>query len=764
MSGKMQGWLGRITEPHLLFPLLTALVLGALWSITLLLIDEQRAAVRRAAAATALELSETYEAQVLRALREIDFTLKLVQLVNQGAAGSPTLADLKSRALLPPELLFSVSVVDASGELVAREPPAAAASLAGQPFFEALRDADVGLAVALPQRRDGSGDWILQFARRLQAADGSFGGAAVVEVDAAYFVSGYEQSRLGASGALGLLATDGVVRVLRIGDAISSGSTLDYDALLRQAGSFSDEVALLPSPWDGVMRYTRVRELFDFPLAVVVGVSEQEQLAVAAEQTRTSLAWAAAGTVLVLLLMAVLGRSSVQLARARRGRAIEQLEHAERVEYLAYHDALTGLPNRSLFSKLLEQAIREAQRFDRMAAVLFLDLDRFKHINDTLGHHAGDELLKTVAARLRACLRGSDTVARLGGDEFVVLLPSLDSDHGVQRVAQTILSAVSAPFLLLGQEFRVTASVGIALFPRDGADEQTLKKNADIAMYQAKAEGKNNFQFYSRQLDRESLERLTLESSLRHALERDEFELHYQAKRDIRGELICGTEALLRWRHPDLGTVAPMQFLPVADETGLIVAIGKWVLRTACRQSVAWRAAGLPQLVIAVNLTMRQFSDEHLLHDLETILAETGMDPGLLELEFAEALLMQNVERTLAKLQAIKRLGVRIAIDDFGLGYASLASLHRYPLDTIKIDRSFVRDLTDGSGNAGTAGAIIAMGRSLSLTVVAQGVETRAQADFLQRHACDELQGFYFNRPVPADAFAALLRAQAALT
>jgi diguanylate cyclase (GGDEF)-like protein len=392
--------------------------------------------------------------------------------------------------------------------------------------------------------------------------------------------------------------------------------------------------------------------------------------------------------------------------------------------------------------------------------VAFIDLDRFKQINDTLGHEAGDQLLQEVANRLKACLRESDTVARLGGDEFVVLLTELEEEKYAATVAQKIITTIAKPFILLGQEFRVTASIGISTYPLDGADEQTLTKNADIAMYQAKEDGKNNFQFYSAKLNANSLERLTLESSLRHALERNEFRLYYQAKRDMANVQISGMEALLRWQHPDLGMVTPMQFIPVAEETGLIVPIGKWVLHTACLQNVAWQKQGLPRLKMAVNLTSRQFGDEHLLRDIASILKSSGMEACLLELEIHESLLMHDIEKTLRILTDLKAMGVKIAIDDFGTGYSSLATLQRFPLDTIKIDRSYIRDITSRGENSNLAEAIIAMGKSLSLTVVAQGVETREQAEFLREHACDEVQGFYFNKPMSSDKFTDLLKAQ----
>ncbi|MFL6661655.1 MAG: diguanylate cyclase domain-containing protein, partial [Rhizobacter sp.] len=350
---------------------------------------------------------------------------------------------------------------------------------------------------------------------------------------------------------------------------------------------------------------------------------------------------------------------TVRLAESELRESKAKLVLAERAEFLSYHDALTGLPNRRLFNKLLDQAISQSRRYKRQLAVLFLDLDRFKQINDTLGHEAGDTLLQQAAERLKACLRDSDTVARLGGDEFVVLLPELADPQHPATVAQKVITAIGRPFTLIGHEFRVTASIGISVYPEDGRDEQTLTKNADIAMYHAKKEGKNNFQFYSQKLNTNSLERLSLEASLRHALERNEFRLHYQAKRDTGSGRVTGMEVLLRWQHPDLGLVLPMQFIAVAEDTGLIVPLGKWVLRTACMQNVAWQGQGLSRLVVSVNLAPRQFLDEALVSDLRAILAETGMSADLLELEITEKTLMHDNERTLRILKALKQEGVR---------------------------------------------------------------------------------------------------------
>jgi diguanylate cyclase (GGDEF)-like protein len=751
--------LGRAIEPQILFPLIAVSLLTGIWGTTLNLLKVRRADAEHAAAVSSRELLGTYEAQVVRALGQIDEALNLVKFWHNRDVGSHTLADLKANGLLPPDLLFTVSISDAQGAIVDSTRPSASKSVAGADTYRKQLDGEIFFIGQLPQ--GPTGDAKLQFSRRLSAPNGGFDGVVIVSVSAEYFVSGYEAAKLGEHGVLGLLGVDGVFRVRRTGDSVVSGDAIDYAAAASGADAEETDATVTSSPWDGLRRWTSARELYGFPLAVLVGLSVDEQMAGARAQMRTTVSWAAFGSLLVVTLTGLLGRMSWQLAQGRAREGETKLKHAQRVEYLAYHDGLTGLPNRSLFSKTLSQSISEAHRYERRLAVAFLDLDRFKQINDTLGHEAGDQLLKEVATRLKGCVRDSDTVARLGGDEFVVLLPQLNDEKYAAVVAQKILSAAARPFTLMGQEFRVTASIGISTYPQDGLDEQTLTKNADIAMYQAKADGKNNFQFYSDKLNANSLERLTLESSLRHALERNEFRLHYQAKRDIASGRVTGMEALLRWEHPDLGTVAPMQFIPVAEETGLIVPIGKWVLKTVCLQSIVWQSQGLPALSIAVNMTARQFLDEQLLNDVASILEETGMAPQLLEIELNESLLIHDVENTMRILTGLKALGVRIAVDDFGTGYSSLAMLQRFPLDTIKIDRSLMRDFLGTTDDTGLADAIIAMGKSLSLTVVAQGVETKEQAEHLRLHACDELQGFYFKRPLPVDEFTQLLRDQA---
>ncbi|MCA6126125.1 GAF domain-containing protein [Bradyrhizobium sp. WSM 1704] len=445
-------------------------------------------------------------------------------------------------------------------------------------------------------------------------------------------------------------------------------------------------------------------------------------------------------------------------------RADEKHKADERIEYLASHDSLTNLPNRETFNELLHHAIEMADRHSQQLAVLFIDLDRFKIINDSLGHDAGDMLLVAIADRLRRSLRASDVVARLGGDEFVVILEEAAERADVERVAAELLAALSQPMLLSGHECHTTASIGIAMYPADGSDVQALTKNADMAMYLAKEDGKNGFRFFSSEIKAQSIERLTMESALRRALERQQFSLDYQPKVGMASGQISGVEALLRWTHPELGKVAPGQFIPLAEEIGLIVPIGRWVLKEACAQNMAWQRRGLKAVTMAVNLSPRQFADPHLLDDIDAALLASGMPAELLQLEVTESMVMRNVTRAVRVLDAIQSRGIRLAIDDFGTGYSSMSLMKQFPIDTIKIDRSFVRDLPDDSEDVAIAQAIISMGKALGMTIVAEGVETSEQQEFLRAHACDEMQGFLFSRPLPARDLAELLRASPTLS
>ena len=429
----------------------------------------------------------------------------------------------------------------------------------------------------------------------------------------------------------------------------------------------------------------------------------------------------------------------------------------EQIKHLAYHDALTGLPNRLLFKDRLTVALSHAQRDRSRLAVLFLDLDRFKVINDSLGHNVGDQLLQAVAARVHACVRESDTVARLGGDEFTLLLPALARSEDAAVVAQKILEAIRYPFHIEGREFFTTTSIGISLYPEDGTDAATLIKNADTAMYQAKEEGRDNYQLFNAMVNAKALQRIALEHGLRKALLNDQLALHYQPIFDLRSGRISGMEALLRWNHPDMGPIPPGTFIPVAEATGVMVPIGTWVMRTACEQAKAWHDAGFKHLSLAVNLSVTQLQQPDLVSRVQEILEETELPARFLELEITESSAMLSPETSIRTLYDLKKLGIRISLDDFGTGHSSLSYLKRFPIDTLKIDQSFVRDINSDPDTAAIVTAIIAMAHSLRLKVIAEGVELSEQAAFLKRYACDQMQGYLIKPPVPAEEFVELL-------
>ncbi|HUG26082.1 bifunctional diguanylate cyclase/phosphodiesterase [Piscinibacter sp.] len=434
---------------------------------------------------------------------------------------------------------------------------------------------------------------------------------------------------------------------------------------------------------------------------------------------------------------------------------IGQYEQRKRTEqilrYVASHDALTGLPNRTALQRDLVRGIKRSVRHQKRMAVMFIDIDRFKQINDTLGHGAGDAMLQACAKRLTTVLRAEDAVARFGGDEFVLVLENLSKASDAAVVADKVLACCAEPFLIDGRELHVTASIGVSVYPDDGTDSETLLKNADTAMYRAKDKGRGGYQFYAAQMNAQGTERLMLECGLRHAVERGELALHYQPKMDLRTQRIVGVEALMRWRHPVLGMVSPAQFIPIAEETGLIVAMGKWALQTACAEAVGWQARGLPPVQMSVNLSPRQLNSPTLIGDIAQILASTRLDPALLELEITEGLMMQNPEHAAALFQQVRDMGVGLAIDDFGTGYSSLSYLKRFPLTTVKIDRSFVNDLPqDADAQALTTG-IVTLAHGLRMKVVAEGVETAAQLDYLRANGCDEIQGYHLCRPVASE-------------
>jgi diguanylate cyclase (GGDEF)-like protein len=472
----------------------------------------------------------------------------------------------------------------------------------------------------------------------------------------------------------------------------------------------------------------------------------------------------------------VFGDNDAPLRMVGTVQDISERKRAEQqIHQLAYYDALTGLPNRQQFHRQAERLLRRARLSGQKFALIFLDLDEFKYINDTLGHNAGDELLCKIAGYLQDSIRASDLVgkldledmvdsalSRLGGDEFTILLPDLDVVEMAARVAERLLEKLRSPTRIQGKEFFVTGSMGIALYPADGDTIDVLLKNADIAMYHAKQGGRNNYRFFAPHMDERVQLRLSMESKLKRALERNELDLHYQAKIDIGSGRIVGVEALLRWHNEEMGDVPPARFIPLAEETGMIVPLGDWVLQQACRQGAAWCREGIAPINIAVNLSSHQLRRGGLVERVEQVLLATGLDPRRLELELTESVIMENAEETVRVLNQLKDMGILLSVDDFGTGYSSMSYLKRFPLDVIKIDKSFVNDITTDPNDAIIVKAIIALARGLEVTSIAEGVETEAQLAFLREHGCDQIQGFLVSRPVPAAQMVTLLRADQA--
>ena len=460
------------------------------------------------------------------------------------------------------------------------------------------------------------------------------------------------------------------------------------------------------------------------------------------------------------LLEVQVGQRTSELKSAN-DRLRQDLEERKRVEqsirHMAHHDALTGLPNRALFRDRLTHAMAQADRYHQILAVLFLDLDRFKAINDTLGHNVGDQLLKMAAERLRSCIRDCDTVARLGGDEFTIIVDDIVEVQDAAVVAQKILDTLSQPFNLFNHEVFISVSIGLTLYPNDDENADNLLRNADAAMYRAKEYGRNNYQFYVADMNVKARERLMLESQLRRALDRNEFSLYYQPRVDLYSGKVIGAEALLRWRHPEMGLVPPVQFIPILEETGMIIPVGEWVLQKASQQNRAWQDKGLPPIRMAVNLSVRQFIQKDLADSILTIIERTGLAPQYLELEITEDLLLEQNQTNIITLTKLRNCGIHISIDDFGTGYSSLSYLKRLPIDTLKIDQSFLRDIENDPDNKAITSAIIAMASSLHLNVLAEGVETEEQLAFLRAQGCNEIQGYSFSKPLTADEFERML-------
>jgi len=531
----------------------------------------------------------------------------------------------------------------------------------------------------------------------------------------------------------------------------------------------SDEVRLdVNAEWETMFGYTRDQVVGKTPLDIVIWENLNDRLRYAAmiraagrvrdfeARLRT-----AKGEILDALLSGEIvnvdGAPSIltvvhDISRRKKNEA--------KIAFQSNYDALTELPNRSLFADRLSQAISIARREKTIVALIYIDLDNFKVINDTLGHSAGDRLLQKATQRLLATVREEDTVARLGGDEFTIILANISKEALASIAANKILNTLAQPFSLDGREIHVTASIGISTYPRDGDDVEALLKNADTALYRAKAQGRGAFRFFTPEIQAEVTERVELEHDLRHALARDELVLHYQPLFDPKTQRVIGAEALIRWNHPQRGLIPPDLFIPIAEDSGLIVAIGEWVIKTACAQLVAWQNSGYTGLRMAVNLSIRQLSDDGLVPSIEHIVQTYDLEPEQLELEITESLFVDHSPETMGVLQNIRALGVTLAIDDFGTGYSSLSYLKRFPIDTLKIDQSFIRDVTENADSAAIVDAVVAMAHRLNLNVVGEGVETQEQLTFLNIAGCDIVQGYLLGRPVEPDAMVPLLSQQ----
>lgn len=872
----MQRVLERRVNAYVLFPLIAAVVILAIWWSTFRVIAVESASAERRAAESALEQIETYEAQTIRNLNAIDQTLKTISYIHLLQADRPILSDLAEKGVIPPALVFSIAIADKTGRIREGTEAAERGVISDQPFFIQHRESKLDLpAVTLVP--SSTGKHKLQFSRRLNTPQEDFDGVAMVSVHAEYFTSSYDSARFGEWGLLGLVADNGRFLVKRTGDMVTSGDDAGPEVTGEDFRSVHS--MLVKHAWDGVERYTNARTLYGFPLSVVVGLAQTEQLASFRQQERIYLGSATIVTLLLAAVTALLTHLSWKMAKDRArvrkaqetyyaaseasleailvwrrvevgdplgttndfvldninhrgaqlfnssktallGRTVHELlpesadngfydeletvvqtgtirelewendfpalrakwlyrqviqvedgvvvilrdiserrEAEARISHMAHHDALTGLPNRTLLEQRLQQAMQHARTRGQPVAVVFVDLDNFKLVNDGLGHKAGDELLKIVSRRMERCVRSIDTVVRLGGDEFVMVLRGeMAQNERLEMLLKQVGAAIAEPIYLNNQRFEITSSSGVALYPRDGSDIETLLSNADAAMYEAKAQGRNNFQFYSPDMHERVMEKLALQEGLRNAVARDELFLVYQPQVDLRSGFVIGVEALLRWRHPRKGILLPSDFIALAEENGTIISIGEWVLRTACRQNKAWQDEGLFPFVVSVNVSTRQFQEGTLLDKVSNALRDSGLDACYLNLEVTESLIMQDVQQAVLLMQELKAMDVQLSIDDFGTGYSSLSALKSFPITSLKLDRSFVSDLCVDRDDEAITKAVIALGHELDLQVVAEGVETQEQLDFLLDYDCDAAQGFYFGEPVSAQALPACTR------
>jgi diguanylate cyclase (GGDEF)-like protein len=664
-------------------------------------------------------------------------------------------------------------------------------------YFRALKDdPHVQTYVTEPVQNRGRGAWTIFLARRVNGPFGEFLGVVLGAIRMQYFEDFYRAILLRDGSSIALLRLDGITLVRFPRSDTVGQKFFGAEHLLRGGVSATLREA---SPIDGVMRIKAAHLVTGYPVLTIATNTEDAALADWRGMARLVSLGTLGGAIAIAVAAFAFGRQwkhkarladsqaelGLQEERAAAMRAAAEVAEATALQlaHSAEHDFLTGLPNRMLLNDRVSQAIALARRHKKHTAVLFLDLDGFKHINDSLGHGVGDKLLQSIAKRLVDCVRGSDTVSRQGGDEFVVLLSEMEESEDAAIVASRIgqavagthsidqhdvhvdlantagrmLQAVAEPHLVDQHNLHVTASIGVSVYPDDGLDAETLIKNADTAMYQAKEHGRQSYRFFEPAMNVRAVERQFIEEGLRRALDRHEFVLHYQPIIDLGTGAIIGAEALIRWMHPTRGLIPPLQFIPVAEECGLIAPVGAWVLREASAQARAWADAGLPALTMAVNVSALELRSEPFLENLFAILGQTGLEPTSLVLELTESVLMKHAGPAAVALQGLREVGVQVAIDDFGTGYSSLGYLQKFPLDALKIDQSFVRQISTAGEDTAIVTAVIGMAHSLKLRVIAEGVETLEELEFLRAHRCDAAQGYYFSRPVPPEQFAKLL-------
>jgi len=650
--------------------------------------------------------------------------------------------------------MAQATIINPDGKLgqttIDRRPPSI--DLSGRPHFRIHLDGKFrGLYVGPPGITQLTGQPFFPISRRVEAEDGSFLGVLVILLSPGELTTLHKLIDLGPHGVMTLSGFDHLVRARYSADSPDGTAGVGDSVAGGPLPENTEGRYMRASVIDGIPRVFAYGRVGSYPLIVAVGLELDRALAAWRSFAAMIVAMTLGATLLLIGFAGYLIRRIFRDASMARATTLA-------IAHTAEHDFLTGLPNRMLLNDRIGQAIAVAQRHRNKVAVMFMDLDNFKHINDSLGHQAGDQLLQSVARRLVACVRGEDTVSRQGGDEFVALLSEVHQPEDAAVIARKMLQTVARTHAINQHELRVTASIGVSIYPDDGTDAETIVKNADTAMYQAKENGRHCYRFFKPAMNVRAVERQSIEEDLRLALERRELVVHYQPKIDLKTGAIAGAEALLGWMHPTRGLLSRAEFISVAEDCGLIVPIGAWVLRKACGQARIWADAGLPATMIAVKISAVEFRDESFLEGVFAILGETGLDPRFLELEMTESALMARAESTASILQSLRIRGVRVTVDDFGTGYSSLGYLRKFPVDALKIDPSFVRQIGITDEATPIVSAVISMARSLKLRVVAEGVETGEELAFLRAHQCDEAQGCYLSPPVPPERFARLLR------